>query len=258
MSGLNFSVCIEMIFSDLPLLERISAVAEAGYPAVEFWGWRSKDMQAIAEKIGQEGVKLAGFCVESESDLCDPEATDSWVQQAAASIDQAANFGVPALIVTTGNELADIPRSQQHQAIVDGLAALAPYAEEKGITLCLEPLNVLVDHAGYYLVTSAEGFEIVGEVGSPNVKLLYDIYHQQVTEGNLIATITANVGKIGHFHVADVPGRCEPGTGEINYANVFACIAESDYNGYVGLEFRPSSSDEAALARVLEIANGGR
>jgi len=254
-SNIKFSVCIEMIFSDLPMLERISAVAEAGYPAVEFWGWHGKDMQAIAERIEQEGLNLAGFCAESSGDLCNPEVTRDWVQEAADSIDQADNFGVPVLIVTTGNELADVPRQQQHQAIVEGLTAIAPYAEEKDITLCLEPLNVLVDHAGYYLVTSDEGFEIVDEVNSPSVKLLYDIYHQQITEGNLIATITANMGKIGHFHVADVPGRYEPGTGEINYANVFARIAESDYDGYVGLEFRASTTNEDAVARVLDVAN---
>jgi len=255
MGSIKFSVCIEMIFSDLPLVERIGAVAEAGYAAVEFWGWRGKDIEAIAERIEQEGLTLAGFCAESSSDLCDPEVTKDWVQQAGDSIDQANKLGVPVLIVTTGNELANIPRQQQHQAIVEGLTAIAPYAEEKNISLCLEPLNVLVDHAGYYLVSSDEGFEIIDEVNSPNVKLLYDIYHQQITEGNLIATITANVGRIGHFHVADVPGRYEPGTGEINYGNVFACIAESNYGGYVGLEFKPSTTNENALARVLDIAN---
>jgi hydroxypyruvate isomerase len=138
--------------------------------------------------------------------------------------------------------------------VVEGLKAIAPYAEEKNITLSLEPLNVLVDHAGYYLVTSEQGFQVIDEVGSPQIKLLYDIYHQQITEGNILATICANMDKIGHLHVADVPGRQEPGTGELNYQNIFSRIADSDYQGYVGLEFKPSTTSEEALAKVLKIA----
>jgi hydroxypyruvate isomerase len=104
----------------------------------------------------------------------------------------------------------------------------------------LEPLNTLKDHRGYFLASSYEAFEIIEEVGSPAVKVLYDIYHQQITEGNLIPTITENIGLIGHFHVADVPGRHQPGTGEINYKNVFAAIDGSGYNRYVGLEYGPT------------------
>jgi hydroxypyruvate isomerase len=93
----------------------------------------------------------------------------------------------------------------------------------------------------------------VDQVGSPNVKLLYDIYHQQITEGNLIATITANIDKISHFHVADVPGRHEPGSGEINYKNVFKSISEAGYDGFVGLEFWPECPDDDALKMLLDM-----
>ncbi len=254
MSDIKFSVCIEMIFSDLPILDRIDAVAQAGMPAIEFWSWRNKDMPAVADRAAQNKLRIAGFLADCGADLCDPEIHKDWVKGAADSIDQAVAAGAPSLIATTGNEMDSIPREQQHEAIVESLRAIAPYAEEKSITLCLEPLNILVDHAGYYLVTSKEGFAVVDEVNSPNVKLLYDIYHQQISEGNVIATIRENIQRIGHFHVADVPGRREPGTGEINYENVFAAIAESAYEGFVGLEFRPSTTAAEALARVLRIA----
>jgi hydroxypyruvate isomerase len=250
----NFSACIEMLFADLPFVDRVTASAEAGLKAVEFWGWHGKDLDGISERAARDGVTVACFVGNGEGDLCDPEAHSEWVAGAVKSLEQADKYGVRTLIVTTGNELADVARRRQHQAIVEGLDAVATRAEEMGVTLVLEPLNVLVDHAGYYLVTSGEGFEIVDEVDSPNVKLLYDIYHQQVTEGNLIATITANIAKIGHFHCADVPGRYEPGTGEINYANVFKVIADSDYDGHVGLECRSSVSSEATIAKVLAIA----
>jgi len=122
--------------------------------------------------------------------------------------------------------------------------------------LVIEPLNVLVDHPGYYLTTSAEGFEILDEVDSPNVKLLYDIYHQQVTEGNLIATITSHIAQIAHFHVADVPGRHEPGTGEINWVNVLRAIDEAGYAGYVGLEYMPTGATVESLEYIKAVVNG--
>ncbi|HJN17788.1 MAG TPA: TIM barrel protein [Armatimonadota bacterium] len=254
MAELKLSACIEMIFGDVPeFVDRIDRVAVTGVPAVEFWGWGNKDLAAVRARTDEKGVAIAGFCVAADAALCDPEGTETWVAGAKESIAKAKEFGVPTLIVTTGNEL-DIPREDQHNAIVAGLKAIAPVAEAEGITLVLEPLNLLVDHAGYYLATSDEGFEILDEVNSPRVKLLYDIYHQQITEGQLIATITANIDKIGHFHVADVPGRNEPGTGEINYVNVFKAIAGTDYDGYIGLEYRPTIDAAETLRNTLSIA----
>lgn len=254
MADIRLSACIEMLFTELPFIDRIEAAAAAGLPAVEFWGWRSKDLDAIGEKLEQFDLTLAAFTTDCGGDLCDPEATRQWVEDAAESIEAATRLGARGLIVTTGDELMDIPRQQQHEAIVEGLESIAAYAREKNINLYLEPLNILVDHAGYYLSTSDEGFEVVQEVDSPNFGLLYDIYHQQITEGHLIPTITENIDKIGHFHVADVPGRHEPGTGEINYHNVFAAIAQTDYDGFVGLEFRPAGATEDALEQVKRIA----
>ncbi|NPV47385.1 MAG: TIM barrel protein [Armatimonadetes bacterium] len=254
MGALKFSVCIEMIFNDRDILDRIEAVAKAGYPAFEFWGWKQKDMDAIKAKADAVGVNIAGFCVQTDAALVNPETTATWVEEARDSVAEAKRLGVPVLIVTTGQEIPDMSRVDQHVAVVNGLKGLAPVAEDAGVDLVLEPLNILVDHKGYYLATSDEGFEVLEEVGSPRVKLLYDIYHQQITEGNLIERITAGISRIGHFHVADVPGRFEPGTGEINYANVFRRIGELDYSGHVGLEFRCSGTPEAALAQVRQIA----
>jgi hydroxypyruvate isomerase len=112
---------------------------------------------------------------------------------------------------------------------------------------------VLVDHKGYYLATSEEGFRMVDVVGSPRVRLLFDIYHQQITEGNLIANITANIGKISHFHVADVPGRHQPGTGEINYLNVFRAIAAKGFTGFLGLEMWPTVDHTKAVRESISL-----
>lgn len=254
MAKLNFSVCIEMLFNNLDLLDRPAAVAAAGMPAFEFWGWSGKPMDDIKAAADAAGVKIAGFCCDGGVPLVDSKTTAQWVETAKGSIDEAKRLGVETLIVTTGQEIEGVCRCDQHNAIVAGLKGLAPYAETNGITLVLEPLNILVNHQGYYLSTSDEGFQIIDEVASPAVKLLFDIYHQQITEGNLIDRITANISKIGHFHVADVPGRHEPGTGEINYTNVFATIAELGYSGHVGLEFTSTTTAAEALAKVKVIA----
>jgi hydroxypyruvate isomerase len=254
MAPLNFSVCIEMLYSDRDLLDRLNAVAAAGYPAVEFWGWKQKPMDAIKARADECGVRIAGFCVQCETALVNPATGAEWVADARSSIDEAARLGVGTLIVTTGQEILDLSREVQHEAIVNSLRALAPYAEDKGVTLVLEPLNILVNHKGYYLSTSDEGFQIVDEVGSPRVKLLFDLYHQQITEGNLMDRFSARIADIGHFHVADVPGRHEPGTGELNYANIFARIAELGYAAHVGLEFTATTTADEALAQVRRIA----
>lgn len=136
---------------------------------------------------------------------------------------------------------------------MEGLKACVPYLEESGITLVVEPLNVRVDHAGYYLYSSDEAAGIMREVGSPYVKMLFDIYHQQITEGDLIRRIREYIPYIGHFHAAGNPGRHELYDGEIDYRKVFAAIGETGYDGYIGLEYFPEDEVEKGLAFAKQI-----
>jgi len=247
----DLSVCIEMVYDDEPFHERIRRTADAGVDAVEFWDWREKDLDAIGTAADAAGVDVVA-CV-AGGDLTDPAAADDAVETIRESIETAADLGIPTLIATTGPDQDGLDRQVQHDNVVDVLSRVAPDAEDAGVTIALEPLNTTVDHPGYYLTTSEEGFEIVDEVGSDAVTLLYDVYHQQITEGNVTDTITENVDDIGHVHVADVPGRHEPGTGELNYANVFDAIDAAGYDGYVGCEFSPTGDPDEAMADVLEI-----
>jgi len=250
---IRFSVCIEMIYRELPFLNRIDAVAEAGLSSFEFWSWRSKDLKGIQERKEKYGLAISTFCVEPMGKIVDPNTRDEFMTGVRDSIRIAHKLECSRLIVTTGNEIENVSRKLQHESVVKSLKEVAKLAEKANITLLLEPLNVLVDHKGYYLCSSREGFDILREVNSPNIRLLYDIYHQQITEGNLIDTITKNITCIGHFHVGDVPGRHEPGTGEINYANVFKKIDELGYDGFIGLEFEPLTDSREALKKAMEI-----
>lgn len=250
----NLSVCIEMIFRDLPFTERIAATRAAGLDTVEFWGWRNKDLEAVRAACEEHGVRVATFGMDTGGPLVAGDGIDALIQGARESIAAARPLGVQTLLCTTGNALSGRSQEEQHQAVVRKLKAVAPVLEDAGVTAVLEPLNVLVDHAGYYLVTSEHGFRIVDEVGSPSVKLLFDIYHQQITEGNVIRNLTDRIEKVGHVHAADNPGRHEPGTGELNYAVIFKKLDEAGYEGYIGLEYRPSGDATASLQNVRAIA----
>jgi len=226
-----------------------------GIPAFEFWGWDNKDLDAIDEAKEKAGLAVASCVGSGGGVLVDPTQRAAFVEGVGKSIEVAHQLDCKTLIITTGNELVDVSREDQHASIVEGLKQAAPLAASGKVTLALEPLNILVNHKGYYLSTSAEGFQILEEVGSPHVKLLYDIYHQQITEGNLIANIEAGIQSIGHFHVADVPGRHEPGTGEINYRNVFKKIEALGYKDYVGLEYTPQKEAGETLKHVMALAS---
>ena len=221
---IRLSVCIDMILTEIPFLERMNRIKRLGYPAFEFWEWKNKDVDAILRKKNDLGLEIATIMGSGWKHMNSEDARKNFVSEIQASLATAKRLGVKTLIVTTGFEDKRIPRVEQHANYVTALKAAAPLAEQAQITLVLEPLNIKVDHPGYYLQTAKEGFEMIDEVGSPALKMLFDIYHHQIMEGNVIADITKNIAKIAHFHVADVPGRHEPGSGEINYTNVFRAI----------------------------------
>lgn len=252
---LRLSPCIEMFWGDVDFTARIPRVAALGFEVYEFWGWWNKDLDAVEKATKDNGLRVGACCVQTAftgdvAPMLLPAGKEAFVQAVKDCLKVAPRLNCDRFIVTTGNELKDVSRAEQHKACVDALKAAAPVVEDAGITLVLEPLNLLVDHAGYYLSTSEEAFQILDEVGSPKVKLLFDIYHQQITEGNITRNITNNIDKIGHFHVADNPGRHEPGTGEINYRYIFGRINATNYSGVMGLEF--SATDPAKTEDILK------
>jgi hydroxypyruvate isomerase len=143
--------------------------------------------------------------------------------------------------------------AEQRANVVRGLSALAPLAEQEEITLLLEPLNTRVDHPGYFLDSAREGFAIVEEVGSPHVRLLYDIYHMEVMERDSTRTLLRHIPLVGHIHIADVPGRHEPGTGGLDFLQILREVAEAGYARAVGFEFSPRGGSDEALARIADL-----
>jgi len=251
----------EMVLRKDDPLEGITEAASMGLEAIELFDIEGADRTAVREAGEEHGIDVAasltvgvaGNTGNEGRSITDPSLHDEAVADVERSLELGQELGTETLIVTVGPERGELPPGAEHRAIVDVLREAAPAAETAGITLVLEPLNTTVDHRGYYLDSSYEAYEIVDAVDSARVKVLYDVYHQQITEGNLIENIREHAEFIGHYHVADVPGRHEPGTGEIDYENVFEAIGETDYEGFVGLEFHPSGSPRDAIGTVRSL-----
>ncbi len=246
------SVCIDAVLEGRSVNEALRLVKECQISAFEFWCWWEKDLDELIAARDQFEMTIAACCTKFIS-LVDPAARGEYLSGLKESIAAAQRLNCTTLISQVGDSIAGQPRAQQHQSLVDGLREAAPLLESAGITLVIEPLNVIVDHPGYYLIHSDEAFTIIDEVSSPNVKVVFDVYHQQISEGNLIPNIVSNIDKIGHFHAAGQPGRNELSSGEIHYAEVFAAIKRTSYQGFVGLEYWPRNDPAAGLRTAVEL-----
>lgn len=249
---LRFSVCVEMLFKEKPFEQRLEYVADLGFPAFEFWSRQGKDMNITLALKAALRLEVSAF-VGSSASMVDPAQRQQFLADITRSASLAVDLACANLIVTSGPAMPGVPRDEQHWHLADVLKEAAATAADADVTLVLEPLNQF-DHPGTYLSSSDEGFAIVREVASPHVKLCFDIYHQQISEGNLTRRIVENLDLIGHIHVADVPGRHEPGTGEINYEHLFGILREHGYRGYVGLEYLPLVDAAASLRAVRALS----
>ena len=250
---IKFSVCVETIFNALPLAERIEQAAACGATAVEFWEWQDKDLDVIARAKEAAGVDVAAFGGVSDNLLNDPSARDATVKELLASVEAARQIGSTGLILHPGQQLEHVSREEQLENVAEVMAVAAPAADEAHVTLLLEPRNARIDFPGALLSATADALAVIDRVDRPNVRMLFDIYHQYITEGSVLHSIEANIDKIGHFHVADVPGRGEPGTGALDFEEMFKLIDSLEYQGYIGLEFKPSGDHAKAVKGVLDL-----
>ena len=262
--GLRLSTTWWLV-SQMPAPDALALLTRLGYDGYEMFDWR--DAKVLETFVGlKDKYPLRCECLVANKGvtapgcgLVNPRDREDFLRQTALAIEAAKKVDCPQLVTLTGNELGGLPRSQQMSNAVAALREAAPMLEKSGITAIVEILNTYVNHAGYFLYYVRDGAELIDRVGSPNVKLLFDIYHVQIMEGNLIENIRSNIDRIGHFHVGDVPGRHEPGTGEINYRNVFKAIYElgDRFKGSAALEYSPLDSLEEDLAAMRKLADFG-
>ncbi len=234
--------------------EKLEGVASWGLPAYE-WLWpigNPSTIRAQSEALGLELSCISGVGAIASGWMVNPDEHDKCEEMFRRHVGLAKQLGCKRLIGLTGNKRDDVSVEKQTEYVIQCLKRLAPIAEENDVVIVMEALNTLIDHPGYFLTRTDQTVEILKAVDSPHVKMLFDIYHQQITEGNVIRNITENIAYIDHFHVADNPGRQEPGTGELNYANIFAATKETGYDGFIALECGLSTGNhEDALRATL-------
>lgn len=247
----TLSAYLNMMFDDGTLADRVDRVANAAFDGFELYGWDA-DFETITARRDDNDLEFV-YLSGNRPPLNDPEAVDAAVTQIRETLALAERVGCRNLNVKAGDTLADVPEATQRETVVEVLRRVASDAEAAGVTLVLEPLNTRVDHPGHLVSTAREGVEIIEDVSSPAVRVLYDIYHEQIMAGDVIRTFRENVEYIGHVHIADNPGRHEPGTGELDYENILATVADSDYDGYVGCEFSPTGEPEDAMEHVRSL-----
>lgn len=248
---MRLCVPLPCFFKKVSADEAIRQVADLGFDAVEAYNWKNFDLCAIKNALDQTGVEFISLCT-TEFRMTDPEYRELWLAGLAESCEAAQFLGVKKLITQVGKDTG-APRELQHEAIVETLKQATPILEKYGVTIMPEPLNTYVNHPGYYLTHSTEAFDIIREVDNPYVKLIYDIYHQQVMEGNIVPSVVNNLDLIAHLHSAGHPGRHELQNGENDYKFIFNKIDEAGYTGCCGLEYSPLMDPIESLKIAKEL-----
>jgi len=270
---MNYGVCLEMVFTDRPFLDRIQLVADAGFTFAEMWfgdltpaksagdARKSKQAAQIRAAAEKAGITMTNVVIGSPdggigSGLTDAARRPEWLQRTDATLAYCREANIGAAIVCTGNLVKGLSRAQMRQSVLDGLKATVERAKKAGITLLLEVLNDKIDHAGYFLTSFDEGAALCREVNSPWLKLLFDCYHMQIMEGDLTGHLRKNLDVIGHIHAAGHPGRHELWLGETNYPFLVRQLEAMGYQGVFALEYAPTLEPSESLRRTLAYLKG--
>jgi hydroxypyruvate isomerase len=252
--------CIETMYSELPFLDRFEAAKKDGFDFVEFWSWTDKDLEAVKKAAFDAGISIGGFNGDAGYSLIDPSHEKPYLDFLKKSVDAALKLDALSVTIHSNalgdggivvNHYTELSETVKKCSMFGTLLECAYVAEESGVAMNLEALNVISDHVGNHLVHTSDAAEMTRLIASPRLKILYDVYHMQLNEGNICGNISASIDQIGHVHVADVPGRHEPGTGEINYHKVFECLEKLGYTGRIGYELFPQTSTEEAVRAIM-------
>jgi len=257
----QLSVMLWTVFTDLPFEQRLQKIAEAGYKNVELVGeydkWTEADFRRANAKRKELGIRFdctAGL----KHGVSVPDHRQPLLDELRRALPIMEQIACPNLILLSGNRVTGMPREVQHRCCVDSLKAAAEFVQ--GESVHGEPVRLLLEtidpeeNPQCFLTEITEALEIVQAVDHPQVQLLYDFYHEQIAAGNLIEKLAKSLPHLGLVHIADVPGRHEPGTGEINYENIFRKLGELNYKGMVAMEFHPSGDPVLALRAARDLA----
>ncbi len=252
----KISLMLWTVFHNLPFEQRLEKAASAGFHNVELVGefekWSDTEYANANRKRQELGIQFDATGGLNRS-LTDPAQRDAFLAEVKGILPAMDKLECPALIILTGNKVPGMSHDAQHASCVEGLKRAADIVEPKGYKILLENIDP-EENPKYFLTSVAEGFDVIREVDHPHVRFLYDFFHDQISEGNLIEKLEKNVALVDLVHIADVPGRHQPGTGEINYTNIYKKLAELHYDRYVAMEFLPIGDEVASLRTAREAA----
>jgi hydroxypyruvate isomerase len=250
----KFAVNIEIWWGKKDVLERIRKTASLGYPAVEFWGCEGKDLDAMKRTCDELGLEIAQFTAWGfEPGMNDPVNHGEFERKIRDACAVAKKLNCRKATVVGGNDQPGMTQDEMHRNIITALKRVAPIVQDAGLMLILEPMNIRVDHKGHCLYGSPAAVKICREVNSPMIKINWDLYHMQVSEGDLCGHMKEGFDQLGYVQVADVPGRHEPGTGEISFGRVLKEVRDLGYSDFVGLECWPQKDPETAAQRIARM-----
>lgn len=248
----QLSSCIEWQFTQAGELDaRLRAAKAGGFDLAEFHLWRDKPVDALAQALAETGMKLTGVCVDPRRSIVDPAERAEMVNAVRETIAATARLGKPDLIVASGFRVEGMSEEEHFANAVAALRAAADLAEEAGVTLLLEPLNTRLFSA-MYLVSTKLGLDLVEAVNSPNLRLLYDVWHSAVMGEDMAEVLAGRMHLVAHVQVADLDDRNEPGTGKLDWAKVMQVLRDLGYSGAIGLEYFPTLPMEQSLALTRE------
>lgn len=242
---MKYSLCIGA-YPGKDVIYHLEKIKEHHFHGLEYYNWWDLDLKQVAKEQERLGVGIIATCTPFFN-LVDANMRATYIQGIKDTLEACKILNVKSIITQTGNVIPSKSREDQQLAMIETLKQCAPLCEEADVTLEIEPLNGLVDHRGHFLQQSGESAYVIEQVGSSHIKLVFDVYHQQITEGNIIRNITKHYKTINHFHIADNPGRNQPGTGELNYLNILRTIKELNYTGFIGLEGSYTIDTDEAL-----------
>ena len=244
------------VFRHLPFEQRLEKVSEAGFHNVqlvrEFKDWTDADYKRVNQTKHRLGITFDTTAGMSHG-VGNPAEREAMLKDLQGMITICQKLECPRLIVMSGNVVPGMTHNEQHQSCIEGLKRAAEMVEGKNITILVENIDP-EENPKYFLTSVAEGFEIMRAVNHPQVRFLYDFYHEQIAEGNLIEKMEKNIDLVGVFHIADVPHRHQPGTGEINYSNIYRKMVELKYDRYIAMEFMPVGDPLKILRTAREQA----
>lgn len=241
--------------------EKMEQAAKAGLQSVELVGehskWTDADIDRVKKlarslRLGMDTISSTPSWGSMPISMVDPAQRDNLLKEVDKNLVFARKLDIPLALLMTGNAIAGKTYKDQWDSLVEGCKRCGDLAAKAKITLIVEPLNTKVNHKGYFLGTCVEGLRLMKEVDHPHIRLLFDIYHEQVETGNVIRTIKEAAPYTKVFHIADNPGRNDPGTGEMNYENIYKAVKESGYSGYMTMEYLPLGDPVKSLAKAVD------